>query len=615
MELAGSLVFALLSCGMLSAQAEAWRAQPLGEVRFGGEFGRRLEMTVTNNFLRIDRSEFLTPFVEKRQKQGYIALGKFIDSAVSLAKQTGRADVRAIKEEAVATVLRHQQPDGYPGALAPKGRLWEIWDAHEVAYLIYGLMSDWEEFGNTAALDGARRAADWVIANWPTMPKDWRTSFVNEPMYTIGQCRAFLRLYAATRERRYLDFVLRERRLAELDTPIFIGRAEMMWGHAYTYLENCLAQLMLWQGSPDPKLLRPTERAFDFMLNRNGALVTGGSGIAECWTDSQDGDGDVGETCATVYEIFCADAQIRLGLGDASRLGDFMERTVWNALFAAQSKDGRRIRYYTPLLGRREYYDGDKYCCPNNYRRLIPHLGRFALYVRDDAVLANLYTPLETTVAVGGTRVKIRETTDYPTDEKVVFAVEPGVPTEFGLHLRIPAWCTNATLAVNGRAANAALRPGTTFALNRKWTAGDRVELTLPMSLRVVRGRRRQAGRIALVRGPLVYAFDPAEAARRQPDGKEGVRAKDVFLRHPFDVQAAMQVDPRGVKVVRDDTVRPGGTALEASVSYESFSVGVDPKWGSTRVKFTEYADPDATITYFRTPDIERDACADELFK
>ena len=61
--------------------------------------------------------------------------------------------------------------------------------------------------------------------------------------------------------------------------------------------------------------------------------------------------------------------------------------------------------------------------------------------------------------------------------------------------------------------------------------------------------------------------------------------------------------------------MRPGGTAVEAEVSYEPFSVGVTPKWGMTRVKFTEYADPDATVTYFRTPDIKRDACSDELFK
>jgi hypothetical protein len=58
-----------------------------------------------------------------------------------------------------------------------------------------------------------------------------------------------------------------------------------------------------------------------------------------------DGRCSLGETCATAYQFRVYDCHVRLE-GD-SRYGDLMERIIYNALFAAQSPDGRRIRYYT----------------------------------------------------------------------------------------------------------------------------------------------------------------------------------------------------------------------------------------------------------------------------
>ena len=47
----------------------------------------------------------------------------------------------------MAEAIRSQEPDGYLGMLIPASRMWELWDIHEMGYLIYGLTSDFRFFG------------------------------------------------------------------------------------------------------------------------------------------------------------------------------------------------------------------------------------------------------------------------------------------------------------------------------------------------------------------------------------------------------------------------------------------------------------------------------------
>ncbi len=85
--------------------------------------------------------------------------------------------------------------------------------------------------------------------------------------------------------------------------------------------------------------------------------------------------------------------------------------------------------------------------------------------------------------------------------------------TRFTLRLRIPGWCKDWTLAVNGEAHNAQPDETGYIALDRGWQAGDTISLTLDMPVRAVTDRLGNPGRVAFVRGPLVYAADNAYLA------------------------------------------------------------------------------------------------------
>ncbi len=578
--------------------AEALRPLSLREVEVGGEIGRRIAITITNNLLILDADhDFLPPFKAKTAKDGYIGLGKLIDAAVKFAAYSGDSRVDALRRHLVAEVIQAQEPDGYLGMMAPANRVSGLWDIHEMGYLIWALLTDYQYFGDDRSLAAARKAADYLVKNWSSLPADWsRRTDVAMNVAVTGLERTMLALHRQTGQVSYRDFVVKTRALPEWDLPIIIGRRQGIEGHIYAYVARCLAQLELYRQQPDRRLLRQTERALDFMLHHDGLHITGGTGQCEIWTDDQDGRGDLGETCATAYQIRLYESLLRLE--GTARMGDLIERTIFNALFAAQSPDGRRLRYFAPTEGPREYWATDTYCCPCNYRRIISELPGMVYYRTAAGVAVNLYTPSQAKLSVAGdVPLTIRQETDYPNSGHIRLLLEPGRPVRFPVQLRIPAWVRGATVSVNGERAAGSAQAGTFFELVREWKPGDEVTIELPMSWRLVRGRQRQAGRVAVMRGPQVFCLNPAQdPALAKLDGTD---------------LGYLALDPDSLgSPIRSDAVRPGGLACKVSAWKPGFSLAAKADY---ELVLTEFPDPGGKATYFRLRDFSA-AVPDELF-
>lgn len=159
-------------------------------------------------------------------------------------------------------------------------------------------------------------------------------------------------------------------------------------------------------------------------------------------------------------------------------------------------------------------------CCTSNLHQGWPKFTRHLWYASDDNGLAALYySPCVVTAKVGqGTLVKIEEKTDYPFDETIRFRIDiPDKATEsveFPLYLRIPGWCEEAELRVNGEPlGNKA--GGEMERISRVWKSGDEVELVLPMKVTV---SRWYEGSAVVERGPLVYALKMEEKWVKVPD-------------------------------------------------------------------------------------------------
>jgi len=576
------LIGAAIPVALVQAE-DGFTPVDIQQVQVEGEIGRRIDVTIENNVLAIDvDKDFLRPFQKQNRQGGFIGLGMHLDSLVRFAAYSQGDRIVDHKKHVVAEIIKTQREDGYLGIMKPEARIWKLWDVHEMSYLILGLTSDHRYFDEDPSLEAARGIADYIIQHWSAEPgRHPSDGALVDQLAVIGIGSAMLSLYRETGEIRYLEFCTDFLKIPDWNGQITLGRSGKIDGHIYAYLSRCLAQLRSHRVRPNAKHLDASLKALDFLTRRDGLVITGACGVSECWHDTQEGTGNLGETCSTAYLIRWLDNWLCLEGG--SQRGDLMERAIFNALFAAQSPDGRLLRYYSPFDGQRKFYDKDTYCCPNNYRRIISELPGMIYYRSAEGAMVNLYAPSTATLELrDDVSLDLRQETDYPNTGKVVVHVSPSQRAEFSLQLRIPGWCTEASISVNGKSHSVA-GPGFTT-IERTWDAGDTVELNMPMPWRLVRGRKSQAGRVAVMRGPLLFCLN----RKRHPELAD-IDPKTLVL------------DPSSLEgPIADDSVRPDGVACRVRAWKSGANFSADET--DFELTLTEFPDPDGVAVYFAVP-------------
>ena len=86
---------------------------------------------------------------------------------------------------------------------------------------------------------------------------------------------------------------------------------------------------------------------------------------------------------------------------------------------------------------------------------------------------------------------------------------------KFAVNLRIPAWAEGATIAVNGKHRQSAAA-GSFARIQRKWKSGDRIEIELPMTIRLEAIDAHHPDTLAVLYGPLVLFGEQVPGLRRE---------------------------------------------------------------------------------------------------
>ena len=231
------------------------------------------------------------------------------------------------------------------------------------------------------------------------------------------------------------------------------------------------------------------------------------------------------ELCSAVELMYSLENMMTI-TGDVGMM-DHLERIAYNALPAQVTDDYKARQYYqqaNQVMVTRENrnfvtsYDGTDLCfgvltgfpcCTTNMHQGWPKFVQNLWHASADGGLAALvYAPCAVKARVaGGVEVEITEETDYPFGDKIRFIYNTSDDASFPLHLRIPGWCDNATIRVNGKTWSEAKGNQVVFVF-RKWKKGDVLELQLPMTLKTSRWFNNSVG---IERGPLVYALKVEE--------------------------------------------------------------------------------------------------------
>lgn len=420
-------------------------------------------------------------------------------------------DERIISEARrwIEAVLASQEPDGYFGPRANKANN-DLWPN---MIMLNVLQSFYEATGDERVLPFMTRYFRWqmTIPEDKLLPGSWQKWRGGDNLQSIYW------LYNRTGEKWLLELA---RRIHEHTADWTHGIPT--W-HGVNICQGFREPAQYYQQTRDPSYLEATERNYRTVMDEYGQVPGGMFGADENCRRGFTGPRQAAETCSMV-EFMHSDEMLLKITGDPV-WADRCEEIAFNSLPAAMTPDLKGLHYLTapnmvqldrrskaPLLqngGNMLAYDPWSYrCCQHNVGHGWPYFAEHLwLATRGNGLAAVMYAPCEVQAKVGdGKTVRIRERTDYPFGEEIRFTVMPDEPVRFALLLRVPGWCEEARVAVNGEEAPVRARPGSYIVLRRRWRAGDRVVLTLPMRIRV-RVWRKNHNAVSVDRGPLTFSL------------------------------------------------------------------------------------------------------------
>ena len=375
---------------------------------------------------------------------------------------------------------------------------------------------------------------------------------------------ALCKLYLATGKRKYLDQAkffldMRGRKdlrrdptqcVADRQDHLPVVEQDEAVGHAVRagYLYCGMADVAALTG--DDSYVKAVDRLWEDVVSRK-LYLTGSIGARQKWESPKygriwegfnapydlpnDANEAYLETCAAIANILW-NQRLFLTYGQ-SKYVDVAELGLYNGFLSGISLSGDEFFYPNPLASKGGYKRSKWFgcsCCPVNDVRMVPQVPSFAYATGPDRTLYwNLFMSSTARVRLPPVNlVELEQRTDYPWSGKstlrIAKIVSKPVP-KFALKIRVPGWAKGRpvpsdlyaqttpssameiAVAVNGQAVNAVPGEDGYVTIEREWRTGETVEVNFPMPVKRIRAHQavsQDAGRLAVMRGPLVYCAE-----------------------------------------------------------------------------------------------------------
>ncbi len=456
-------------------------------------------------------------------------LYKVIEGASYSLKIKPDPQLESRLDSIINIIAAAQQDNGYLMTwftLTDPKKAWTSMDRHEMycaGHLMEAAIAFKDATGKDSLMDVAEKLADHLVSKFGEGKKSWVTG---HPEIEL----ALIKMYRETGKKEYLDlshFLMEERghgraRLyREASYYNDVVPVTELWeikGHAVraVYLYTGMADYAATTG--DQAYIPALDRLWNDVVNRK-MYLTGGIGSSkanEGFTDSYDLPNETAycETCASVGMVMW-NQRLNMLKGE-SRYVDIMERSMYNAALAGISLSSDRFFYVNPLASSGEHHRKPWYgtaCCPSQISRFLPSVGGYVYATSEDCLWVNLYIENDARINIAETDVTVAQDTDYPWCGKVDLTVSPEKASRFAMKLRIPGWCKEYSLKLNGSDCKYVVENGYAV-IERRWKEGDKLELDMDMPVEVMEADTRvkaNKGRRAIMRGPLVYCIEEVD--------------------------------------------------------------------------------------------------------
>ena len=434
-------------------------------------------------------------------------------------------------------VFESQQPDGYFGPSLSaadiernKSDLQDLWPN----MLMLWCMQSYYEYSNDArVIPFMTKYFKWQL----TVPDEklleiyWENSRGGDNLYSIYW------LYNRTGEKWLLDLANKIHR----NTADWTQKDNLPNWHNVNIAQCFREPATYYMQTKDSSHLNATYNDFYLIRNLYGQVPGGMFGADENARKGFDDPRQAVETCGMVEQM--ASDEILTGITGDPMWADHCEEVAFNTYPAAVMPDFKGLRYLTApnmvVSDSRNHAPGiqnegpflmmnpfSSRCCQHNHSMGWPYYAEHLwMATPDNGIAAILYSSSDVTAKVGngkGSLVTLKQTTHYPFDENIKMEISSSGAVSFPLYFRIPNWCSNAKLLVNGVVESQSFEAGSYARIERKWKNGDVVELILPMQLTKDTWSKNKNS-VSINYGPLTFSLKIDEFYKQMDSKKSAI--------------------------------------------------------------------------------------------
>jgi len=417
----------------------------------------------------------------------------------------------------------------YAGDLSAISKNWgwvPFYCQHKV---LAGLRDAYVYGGSDIAKELFRKLADWSVNLVAKVSDEDFQRFLNCEHGGINE--SMLDAYQLFGDAKYLAAAMKYSHQAMVEGMQTLNTTFLDGKHANTQVPKYIGFERIGERSGEAGRYLTAAENFWQDVAENRTVCIGGNSVNEHFLAAANGNRyidqpDGPESCNTNNMLKLSEM-----LSDRTRnakYADFYEQAMWNHILSTQDPETGGYVYFTTLRpqGYRIYSVPNKgmWCCVGTGMENHSKYGHF-IYTRDGK--KTLYVNLFTASKLTSKDFVVSQETTFPYEPKTTLTI--GKSGKYAVAVRHPAWAADGfAVKVNGKTVdNISVTQGVAnyVSINRSWKKGDKIEVSLPMTLRYEECPN-YGDYIAFKYGPILLAAQttvapiaPASAAPRVLDG------------------------------------------------------------------------------------------------
>jgi DUF1680 family protein len=385
----------------------------------------------------------------------------------------------------------------------------EVWAPfYTIHKIMAGLLDMHRICGNKEALETVEGMARWADSWTARLPEE-RLQAALDTEYG-GMNEVLYNLAAATGDNHFAEVGDRFTK-KRFFNPLALRSDRLRGLHTNTHIPQVTGAARRYEISGDQRF-RDVASYFWDEVTGSRCYATGGTSNNEGWLTGPNrlaaelSRGEATNECCCAYNMLKLTRKLYSWTADP-RYFDYYERVLYNHRLGTIDARTGATQYFlgiVPGSWRTFNTEYDSFwCCTGTGIEEYSKLNDSIYYHDDGGLYVNLFIPSEVHWAEKG--VRVRQETSFPEVAETALRVSCSAPTAMTLFVRIPAWASGAAVKINGRSVEVSASPASYVSIARTWAHGDRVEIDLPMRLRV-EAMPDDPGMQAVFYGPLLLA-------------------------------------------------------------------------------------------------------------